>query len=332
MSQRRLEIDYAKGFAILLMLLSHCTPGESKLSVWIFSFHMPIFFVICGILTAYKLKNGFKSTLTYLKTRCNQLLLPYFVFGLILIFLLQMLRFLGGQELTIGHQLFALISMQGVESLWFLPCYFLSELIFRLFYLKRSPVVQVTFTSLLVVLLCAMDKMGIPEFWLLQLIAKCLIGLVFIHVGFLFESIGFTKKSPLSLSLLAMGMCAVIAQVNGFVGISALQLQNVLLFFVNGSISSLALLSVFEHICQRQTRVLMCLEYFGKNTIIVVCTNNLCIELIRLLDHKLTGSILLKLDWIGSCIFFLILTVCEMCLIHALSRKRTDIFGRCAGL
>lgn len=331
MSKRRMDIDYAKGFAILLLLLSHSIPGDSKLKVWIFSFHMPIFFVICGMLTAYKHKNGLKnreSILAYLKIRCNQLLFPYFVFGLVLIILLQMLRFLGGQELTVGRQLFALISMQGVESLWFLPCYFLSELFFRLFYLKRSPIMQVAFTSFLVVFLCVMDMIGFPEFWLLRLIAKCLIGLVFIHVGFFVESIALTKKCSLSFSLLAMGICAILAQVNGFVGIGALQLQNVLLFFVNGSISSLALLSIFEHFSERRTRTFTVLEYFGRNTIIVVCTNNLCIEIIRLLDHKLTGDILLKMDWMGSYIFFLILTVCEMCLIHVLSGRCTGILGR----
>lgn len=45
-SNNRLNyLDYTKGFAILLMLLAHCMGDNNLLHTWIFSFHMPIFFV-----------------------------------------------------------------------------------------------------------------------------------------------------------------------------------------------------------------------------------------------------------------------------------------------
>lgn len=57
-SEKRLEyLDYTKGFAILIMLFGHCMSDNNLFHNWIFSFHMPIFFVVCGYLTAMKYGN-----------------------------------------------------------------------------------------------------------------------------------------------------------------------------------------------------------------------------------------------------------------------------------
>lgn len=48
-------LDYTKGFAILLMLLAHCMGNNNLLHNWIFSFHMPIFFVVCGLFDHYEI-------------------------------------------------------------------------------------------------------------------------------------------------------------------------------------------------------------------------------------------------------------------------------------
>ncbi len=77
-------------------------------------------------------------------------------------------------------------------------------------------------------------------------------------------------------------------------GISALEFQNVFLFYLIAIVESISLLAIFTQInrlCQRRLRLL---ELFGRNTIVVVCTNNLFIEIVRLLDHKITGDILLQ--------------------------------------
>lgn len=52
------SIDYTKGFAIIMLLLSHCITENGYLKTWIFAWHMPIFFVICGILNTIRYPNG----------------------------------------------------------------------------------------------------------------------------------------------------------------------------------------------------------------------------------------------------------------------------------
>lgn len=57
-SEKRLKyLDYTKGFAILIMLFGHCMSDNNLLHNWIFSFYMPILFIVCGCLTAMKYGN-----------------------------------------------------------------------------------------------------------------------------------------------------------------------------------------------------------------------------------------------------------------------------------
>lgn len=47
-------IDLTKGLAIFLMLWGHTMTSVNSVHIWIYSFHMPIFFIICGILIRIK--------------------------------------------------------------------------------------------------------------------------------------------------------------------------------------------------------------------------------------------------------------------------------------
>lgn len=51
------SIDYVKGIAILLLVVSHCLSG-GFLRSWITSFDMPVFFIICGILNTMRNPEG----------------------------------------------------------------------------------------------------------------------------------------------------------------------------------------------------------------------------------------------------------------------------------
>lgn len=56
-SDQRIQwVDIAKGIAILLMIIGHEIPGGSRLYALIFSFHMPLFFILSGY-TSKKVAN-----------------------------------------------------------------------------------------------------------------------------------------------------------------------------------------------------------------------------------------------------------------------------------
>lgn len=127
--------------------------------------------------------------------------------------------------------------------------------------------------------------------------------------------------------LLVVG--SVLAEFNGFVGIGALELKNPFLFFSDAFLISIAVIILFTVYRKSGLQELRGLSFFGKDSIVILLTNNLLIEVIRLLDYKIAGDWLLKMGMVGSLIMTLVLGIMESCMI-ILSRKRgiRILFGK----
>jgi fucose 4-O-acetylase-like acetyltransferase len=73
-AQQRIEwIDIAKGIAIILVVLGHTLSSSNALWSIIYSFHMPLFFLLAGF--TFKIKD----TPTVVKTSALRLLVPYVI-------------------------------------------------------------------------------------------------------------------------------------------------------------------------------------------------------------------------------------------------------------
>ena len=59
MSEKRLDyLDMVKGIGIILVVVGHSTYVSDGTLTWLASFHMPLFFILSGILFAYKGSDG----------------------------------------------------------------------------------------------------------------------------------------------------------------------------------------------------------------------------------------------------------------------------------
>lgn len=264
-NKRLAYIDLVKGIAILLLLLSHSVPGEDHLKTWIFSFHMPVFFYVCGIITRTKIANHPINIYKHLKNRLRNLIIPYFLFGFLLIIFYTFLDYYSTNSIHgLLPRTLNLLCLQGIDSLWFIPVYFFSEIVYINYYnyLPKS-----SFLYLLLIF------------------------------TFYFGSI-----------------------LNGF---SSMQnMNNAILYFINGIGTSFAIISFLQHYENKiNTSIKKHLLFWGTNTLIILCTNNLIIEIVRLIDWKLTNSILLNNGYIGHLIFFLIITILEIPTIKLLEGK-----------
>lgn len=77
MGSKRLDwIDIAKGVAIILVIVGHTVPNPSPLRHAIFSFHMPVFFILAG----YTFRP--KPWCELLSGSVSRLLVPYVVLAL----------------------------------------------------------------------------------------------------------------------------------------------------------------------------------------------------------------------------------------------------------
>jgi acyltransferase len=81
-SNKRVDwIDAAKGLGIILVVVGHTANPAGLLNKIIFSFHMPLFFVVSGYLLNFaRYDNHFRRLL---QSRFRSLLYPYFVSGLV---------------------------------------------------------------------------------------------------------------------------------------------------------------------------------------------------------------------------------------------------------
>lgn len=107
-------IDATKGIAIFLMVCGH-TGIPKNISDWIWSFHMPLFFIISGIL--YN-PQKYASIYGFIKKRLFTLIVPYIVFSIVVLIFNQDTLFV--EWIRSGWM--------GGCALWFIPVLFFAEL------------------------------------------------------------------------------------------------------------------------------------------------------------------------------------------------------------
>lgn len=126
------EIDILRGFAIVLMILGHSfivhpidihnVPWCVSLHEWIYSFHMELFFLLCG--AVYHCK----SYIPYLKKKSERILVPYLFFGIISLILHAVGLEAVHKSTTWGGGIIKLLFYGG--SYWFLYALFILFLIY----------------------------------------------------------------------------------------------------------------------------------------------------------------------------------------------------------
>ena len=89
MGKRLKYIDIVKFLGIFLLFIEHTgnwTELGGKynyLKIWICSFHMPLFFIIYGMVVSPKYLNGFKEWKSFFYKKVKSLLIPYLIWGMI---------------------------------------------------------------------------------------------------------------------------------------------------------------------------------------------------------------------------------------------------------
>ena len=116
-------VDISKGFVICLMVIGHASL-PSAVARWIWSFHMPFFFIISALFTNWD-KYPVKE---FIRRKSKVLLLPFIAYSLINLAVIPF-------ALDVPHVGYAeeiLCNGWGGIALWFVPVFFLSLVICKL--------------------------------------------------------------------------------------------------------------------------------------------------------------------------------------------------------
>ena len=135
MQQKRLDyLDMAKGIGIFLVILGHIEYIQEDTLKWISSFHMPLFFVVGGILAYLKRDTG-RSAFETIGSRIQGVLTPYLSFSLMLLAMNTITSIRNPETLSgtvLAKQYIDTFTGYGVHILWFLPAYFIAGAVFAL--------------------------------------------------------------------------------------------------------------------------------------------------------------------------------------------------------
>lgn len=126
MATKRLDyIDTTKFLAIFFILIGHCDI-KSGISQFLYAFHVQLFFIVYGFCHKQKSYNNLEIW-GRCKKLSNRLVLPYFLLVFILGYGLSIKNFFLAAYGT-GWSLYN----PDTVHLWFLPCFFLSAVIFEI--------------------------------------------------------------------------------------------------------------------------------------------------------------------------------------------------------
>lgn len=130
MNKTRLDyLDMVKGVGIFFVVLGHIEYISTPLRVWISSFHMPLFFIVSGILMAVKNEpaQDFKVSVT---KKFKGIIIPYlwfsFAYFIIDIFNVTIIKNIDINTFWIDQ--IDSITFYGMSVLWFLPALFLASI------------------------------------------------------------------------------------------------------------------------------------------------------------------------------------------------------------
>lgn len=300
MEKKRIAyLDMAKGVGIVLMVAGHLFGSLQTIDYkdyftpvyqFIASFHMPLFFVISGMLF-WAVGEEKREPDRFVKGKARALLIPYATFSLIYM-VINLYTLIVTPELIevsfLCKLLVYTVTLHGISVLWFLPTLFLSELLFyglrrrfshrvlaavlgalALFALLISPVFGWTLWEENLGLLAAGS--------LLQVGCRSLLAAAFLGCGYLAGSLIHRraerrkgKKSPAEF-LLGVGLVLFTSWCcfqNELVDLNYMVFGNIALYMLCALSGSLGVILICRNLWE--CRLLI---FYGKNSLVIMATH-----------------------------------------------------------
>lgn len=289
--EKRLDyIDMVKGIGIILVVLGHSTYVSENVLTWLASFHMPLFFIVSGILFAYK-RSYQEPFASYVKKRFCGMMLPYFWFSLIYIGVDYYYLYAHPEVIDqqfIRSAILQAVSLYGISVLWFLPTIFFGELCFYGLMKKRHPIWLFVVIGVVLAGIPVLGVRLIQEYlnmeqnlfltWLgnlLMALLRVAPAVVFLLIGYgLYFGLERLCLKPVLEILLGIGcllLNAAIAFANGRVDLHFLVFNNVVYFYLGAFSAALGLILICRHL-----RSVWLLAFLGSNSLIVMLTHLDC--------------------------------------------------------
>lgn len=313
--RRSTFIDIAKGIGIILVVLGHLDTNGQISREMIYSFHMPLFFLLSGIFASTNM--DFKL---YLKKSLKTLYLPYFIFIAADTILFTGIRLITHQSVFdfIRSNTMALIGfdfMAKNRPLWFLLALFIIRMVY--YFINKNRIVKYLsgFLCVCFVFLCSGDIVAPLSncvfFMAIPGLAFYILGNILgAHILHMEERLDKNIRNPLEsyfVSVLCViGLFVLLlfsAHANGNIDMTYYRYGNAALYLINAVIGSFMVL-LLALLLSKIRGISKLLAFYGQNSIIaLVCHYYICrivlpdvmgfLSLSDYLYHPVTQSVVL---------------------------------------
>lgn len=278
--KRELWADYAKGICILLVFIGHSDAIPQAVRIFIYLFHMPMFFFCMGY---YSSTGGTFGG--FVKKRFRQLMVPFFAYGILyhvlfLGILVPLLR--GGADWALCRDniLGLLVQTRGTDLVapkWFLTAAFVASVLFyalRKFVRNRKIEFPAAFAvSAAFVYLGKFTGIALP--WYIDVACPCLL---YMYLGQYVreKSMEFGGKRIAVLSLTGVVCAAALTAILAGseerfpVDYHMMHLTPFVLILIGGFALCLALYSALKNVKKKSI-----LSYIGANSLLFYLFDNL---------------------------------------------------------
>ncbi len=291
-NKRIAYLDMARGIGMVLVVMGHIEYMSFEVLQGIYIFHMPLFFLISGILI-WERQEEKKSLKELAKKKWKGIMIPYILFsGMILCIEASRILLKGLDEWdTWWHYAFQTICFQGVSVLWFLPALFISELLFMGLHKKAGNGRTMPGVCVLVILtwILSQTKEGIFQEQMQNLSGGVIHEILFMLlrnvfcVGFLAAGYYIGRYQKENQKQTWRELTEIIIYVLLFLGIFPfckgselryMNIENLLIYFMGAILGSMVVLKASRLLSRMPLTVLKkVLEFYGRNSLVVMATH-----------------------------------------------------------
>lgn len=328
-------LDLAKAIGIILVIAGHVVSSDTAAKKVIYSFHMPLFFLLSGVLLKARAKYSRETWVRLIIKKAKGLLVPFVLWGLIyssFSFKHTALILYGTRE--------TLIAAESLTSLWFLPVMFLAFLLcegaLQITNRLKTPWIGILISTVILAIigfLCPHHPVyGNP--WGIDI---AFIAASFMLIGMLARA-GIEKLSDAKYQAVALTVCTVLFIVTvrfssssvGYVLMANAEYGNVIVFFLCALFGSATVLMLSRLITGKFTRWL---QPIGQKTLGIFLVHKPVVELGRSIVVRLGSSFdhpifTILITAVALTVSYIIVTIIQMIIPDIVGLKCETERGR----
>lgn len=313
MNMREKSIDSVKGIGILLVVLGHTYGIPDAMKLIIYSFHMPLFFIVSGYIYDPE-KNGKYTFKQFLIKKTKAYLVPYYAFAGINLFLTIVWHIVVLRSplefKRIGIYIIGTLycfadktHMPNCSPIWFLMCLYIASLFFWMIMKYCEKKAGLLSFGLMIAAYCLslMIHVRLP----FNILSVC-VGVFFMYVGRCLKEFKVVEHKSMGC-LVILGIIAAFA--NDLVGMNESTYGNLVWFLMASLTLSITLMVICKERFVSQNRIF---NWLGQNTMVFIAFNYFMRDFTTEVYYLIPGVKNYPIHWSIS---FIMTTIGCICLV-----------------